>query len=306
MNYQEFLCATIYRITKEYGDMVDVDVYETLKNNGNLRKGIIIREKEKNIGPVIYMEEFFDRFNNGISLESVVKDVMLFYRKIRCPSNLNCDNILEFDKVQDKIAVKLINYKKNKDYLKDYPHVRMLDLAIVFYIVLEVCQDGLATVVITYEHMKKWGISESKLYDIALKNSVKLLPAKFTSMKDMLEELMYDSSESEPVESAWTEGMMYVLTNEQRNCGAACMLYGGILDMIGNLLGSNFFILPSSIHEVLIVAADDFSDPDILDSIINDVNHSYVAKEELLGNHCYIYDRLTKQIRFGHEWKKPN
>ena len=302
MEYKDFLCATIFRLTQEFGDSVDVDIYESLKNNGNLRKGIILREKNKNIGPVIYMEEFYNRFNTGVSLEDIVYDVIKCYKKVRCPDSWKCDDLMNFDSVKNKLAVKLINYTKNKEYLKNYPYIRFLDLAIVFYIVLEIKNDGLATVVITRDYIEKWGITKGELFEKALKNSSRILPAKFTSMKDTLEELMYD--EEEKMEENSNKELMYVLTNEHKNCGAACMIYNGVLEMIGDILKRNFFIIPSSIHEVIIVPAEENIDPFYLDQIINDVNSTFVADEELLGNHCYIYDRITKEVKFGYDWKK--
>ena len=303
MEYKDFLCATIFRLTQEFGEVVDIDIYEALKNNGSLRKGIILREKNQNIGPVIYMEEFYERFNAGIPLESIVRDIICFYKKVRCPNCWKCDELMNYEYVKDKLSVKLINYTKNKEYLRNYPHVRYLDLAVVFYIVLEIKNDGLATVVITHDYINEWGITKGELFEAALKNSSKILPAKFTSMKETLEELMYDGKE-EIADEQYGEEVMYVLTNEQKNCGAACMIYKGVLDMIGDILKRNFFIIPSSIHEVIIVPAEENVNPLNLDSIINDVNRSLVAEEELLGNHCYIYDRITKEVKFGYEWKQ--
>ena len=304
MEYKDFLCATVFRLTNEIGDKADIDIYESLKNNGNLRKGIIIREKDKNIGPIIYMEEFYERFNSGVSLDRIVNDVLGFYKKVRFNDNWKCDQIMEYQHIKDKLAVKLINYNKNKEYLRNYPHIRYLDLSIIFYVVLGMKDDGMATVVVTYDYMERWGISKAELLDQAVSNSCKILPAKFSSMQDMLEELMNDANIRDDIKDENKE-IMYVLTNEHRNCGAACILYRGVLEMIGDILNKNFFIIPSSIHEVLIVPADRGVNPANIDRIIDDVNEKYLSREELLGNHCYIYDRITKEVSFGYEWPEP-
>lgn len=301
MEYKDFLCATLFRLTNEIGDRADIDMYESLKNNGSLRKGIIIREKDKNIGPVIYMEEFYDRFNKGVSLDCIVEDILAFYKKIRCPDVWKVDDLLDYSKAKRKLAVKLINYSKNQEYLKDYPHMRYLDLAIIFYVVLDIKKEGLATVVVTYDYMNAWGITKAELLETALKNSSRILPAKFASMKDMLEDLMFNGEKSLPEDMFDGREIMYVLTNEQKNCGAACMLYRGVLDMIGDILSRNFYIIPSSIHEVLIIPVNDAIDTKCLDEIIDDMNVGYIDKEELLGNHCYIYDRIAKEVKFGYE-----
>lgn len=303
MEYKDFLCATIFRLTKFFGDKADIDIYESLKNNGSIRKGIIIKEKDNNIGPVIYMDEFYERFNKGVPLEIITNDVIRFYNKIICPYNWKCDEIMNFECIKDKLAVKLINYTKNKEYLKSYPNIRYLDLSVIFYVVLEIKKEGIATVVISYDQMDKWGISKRELFDLAVKNSCRILPAKFSSMQDTLKELMYDNEEDISGEITGEEDVMYVLTNDYKNCGAACIIYNGVLDMIGDILKRNFFIIPSSIHEVIIVPATENVNPMKLDEIINDINGTLVPEEEFLGNHCYIYDRITKEVGFGCEWK---
>ena len=303
MEYQDFLCAVLYRIKDILGECADIDIYESMKNNGNLRKGIIIKEKDRNIGPVIYMEEFYERYNKGVTLDKIVSDTIIFYRKVRCPENWDCNELLNIEKAKNKLAIKLINYSRNKEYLKGCPYIRVLDLAAIFFIVLDIKNDGLATVVITNEHMKQWNVNKIELYEMAVKNSCKVLPAKFATMQDTLGDLMMDeeidSSFLFPDDEYVKE--MYVLTNEYRNCGASCILYKGVLDMIGDILERNFFILPSSIHEVIILPAFENMEPRKLDCIIDDVNTTLVKEEELLGNHCYMYDRLTKEISFGYD-----
>ena len=305
MEYQDFLCAVLCRLKEVLEDSADVEIYESMKNNGNLRKGIIIKEKGRNIGPVIYMEEFYDRYNKGVSLEKNISDILNFYRKIRCPVNWDCNDLLDIEKAKDKLAIKLINYSRNKEYLKGCPYVRVLDLAAIFFIVVDVKKDGLATVVITNEYMKHWNVSKLELYEMALNNSCRVLPAKFATMQDTLTNLMFGEEFNSSVMFTEDEQAkeMYVLTNEYRNCGASCILYKGVLDMIGDMLNRNFFILPSSIHEVIILPAYENMEAGRIDCIIDDVNTNLVTDEELLGNHCYMYDRVTKEIHFGYDFK---
>ena len=303
MDYKEFLYAVLYRLKDEFGEGTEVELYESVKNNGNIRKGVIIKERECNIGPVIYLEEFYNKFIDGLSMDGIIRELVFFYKKIRCPESFRCDDILDMEKTKDKLAVKVINYNKNKEFLKNCPYVRVLDLAVIFYVVLEAKPDGLATVVITNEYMKAWDITCKELYDMAMESTKRVLPARFSTMIDMLISLSVDDDMAKELRIMGSEAekCMYVLTNKYRNCGAACMLYNGTLDMIGDILGTDFYVLPSSIHEVIIVPYYEGSDSEELDRIIKDVNETLVDDEEFLGSSSYYYDRTSKELKFGYE-----
>ena len=92
------------------------------------------------------------------------------------------------------------------------------------------------------------------------------------------------------------ENRMFVLSNQYRHFGAACILYNRVLEDIGNQLNENFYILPSSIHEVIILPEGFSPCEEDLNEMIIDINQTQVSEEEILSNHAYYYDRTERKL----------
>ena len=86
---------------------------------------------------------------------------------------------------------------------------------------------------------------------------------------------------------------MYILSNTLRSYGAACIAYPHILEMIGEILQRDYYVLPSSVHEVVIVPYSSGLDIRELDEMVREINVTQVAEEEVLSSHAYLYRRST-------------
>ena len=142
------------------------------------------------------------------------------------------------------------------------PHIDFLDLSIVFYVLLEITEDGTASMAVTCEHQKQWGTSTERLWKDAAENVKRILPAEFFTMNYALKEILKKGMGIENGQVTVPENLfgndssvrdgMYVLSNSIRSYGAACIVYPHVLDMIWNILKTDFYVLPSSVHEVII------------------------------------------------------
>lgn len=302
MEYQEFLYAVKEGLNKKFNKGTRASIYETTKNNGLQKKGVMIEREGSNIGPTIYLEEFYDRYKEGETLEHLLEEIMEFYDSVKCTEKWDCRRFEEYESIKEKIVCRLISFPKNEDSLREIPHVKILDLAVIFYVLLEVADKGMATITVRNEHMKVWKVSCEELYEQAVKNSNLLLPAQFYTMHQAIEELMDECDDHLGLHIEDTvddeEEVMFILTNSYRNFGAVCLIYPHVLEMIGNMLGENFYILPSSIHEVIIVPESKGIGPDVFDSMINEINETQVAPEEILGDHSYLYLRNENELCF--------
>ena len=170
--------------------------------------------------------------------------------------------------------------------------IAYLDFAIVFYILFEVDDSGTATIPITHELIQLWDVSVDEVQQCAFCNAPSLLPASFKPMQIVIDELMGTNySEQEAIED-----LMFVLTNSLRSFGAACILYDGMLDKISEEIGENFYILPSSIHEMIIVPESNSPSREHLNEMITEVNQTQVDEEEFLSECVYYYDRTTRTL----------
>lgn len=292
MNYQQFVIVVKNKIILALGDGISLQIHTTLKNNGKKRVGLTITDKRVNISPTIYLEEYFQQFEEGVPIENIVENVLEVYHEVKFEHTWQVDTIKDFETMRSKIVYKLIHATKNETLLQSIPYIAYLDFAIVFYILFEVDESGTATIPITHELIHLWGVSLDEIQENAFHNAPILLPASFKPMQVVIEELTGNNYVGE--ESS--EDLMFVLTNSLRSFGAACILYDGVLDKISKEIKENFYILPSSIHEMIILPESNSPSRTQLDEMVTELNQTQVDEEDFLSDYAYYYNIKTKTI----------
>ncbi len=291
MNYRQFVSAVEARVKQQMKEGMSVCIRTTVKNNGKSRIGITVSEKGINISPTIYLEEYFEQYQKHHSLDRIAKSILKLYQEVRVERAWETSVLQSFQKMQSKIVYKLIHAEENEELLEQIPHVCVLDLAIVFYVLLDVNDSGTATILITDDIVKMWGVKKDVIYKIAHQNTKKLLPPEFQTMRSVVAELLDERADEQEGEDC-----MYVLTNEIRSFGAACMLYDKVLEDIGNQLGENYYVLPSSVHEVIIVPESKSPNRIDLEEMIEEINDTQVEEEEVLSYRAYYFSRKENRL----------
>ena len=291
MTYFQFIHAVETKVKKEVEEEKTVSIHTNVKNNGVRRSGIMISEKGINISPTIYLEEYFHQFRMGYPLEQIAKDIVGLYEKIRFQNSWeDGEKVKDYEFVKDKIIYRLIGREENQELLKEIPYKSYLDLAIIYYVLLEVDEYGMASMMVRAEHMDMWKVTEEDLYYRACKNTQELLPYEFAPMRTVIEELLGLGMEEGPAEK------MYILSNEMRSYGAAALIYPDCLRKIADEVGENFFVIPSSVHETIIVAESEAPGREELGSMIEEINETQVEAEEVLSDRAYYYDRESGKL----------
>lgn len=283
MTYYQFVEAVETKVKEVVDTEVTVGVHTAEKMNGVTKKGIILSKEGVNVSPTIYLEEYFGQYQHGKSVEQIVHDILNLYREVKCEKSWNVDKIQTFSLIENKIVYRVIHYEKNRELLENVPYVRFLDLAITFCVLLEVTEHGTATMMVRNEHLEMWNVTKEVLYENACRNTEKLLPYSFQTMNAVVEELT-----GMPVYEE--DDVLYVLTNCIRSFGAATMLYKDRLRRIGEYLRENYYILPSSIHEVIIVPESIAPFRGVLNRMVEEINETQLEEEEILSDHAYYYD----------------
>ena len=154
MEYNKF-CVTVKEKVKEaLSESVSVEVRDITKNNSVILQGLTINTAGENISPTIYLNDFYEAYEHGMTMDTIVNEVVRIYRENRIPDRMDVSFFTDFEKVKERIAFKLVNYEKNEDLLKTVPNIRFLDLAIVFYYLMEDSTMKCATILIHNEHAK--------------------------------------------------------------------------------------------------------------------------------------------------------
>ena len=118
---------------------------------------------------------------------------------------------------------------------------------------------------------------------------------KFISMEDVLAEF-YNSNELQSDRESHSK--MYVLTNKEKYLGAVLIYFSEIMTEIAQILGDDFYLLPASIHEWIIIPESAVNDRMHLLSVVRNINCYEVLEEEVLSNDIYLYSRKSQMNHF--------
>lgn len=182
----------------------------------------------------------------------------------------------------------LVNYERNHSIISKAVHLRYMDLAIVFYRKLTDEKGNERIILYTEEEAYAKGWSTQWMESMAAQNTPRELPAVLKPMDEVISELGGQDL------IAPSQGMkipMYVLTNKEKWLGAACILYPGVLSRISRQLQDNFYVLPSSIHECIIVPASGEYTGKELSEIVTEINETEVPEGEVLSDRAYFYEQ---------------
>ena len=193
----------------------------------------------------------------------------------------------DIDKVKDKIIFELVNYEKNEKRLLDRPYIKIMDLAVIFAFVATDLGRDFGVVHITNEIAKQFGLTRDEIWEFAKVNTPKLLKADIMPMSSFVYDEKADNEE------------MYIICNRKKTSGAGVILYDRILEELSSELESDLYILPSSVHETIVIRADKNKDVYALQEMVKNINNTVVSAEDILSDKVYCYYRNSKKLEIA-------
>ena len=286
-----------------YGDEYRITIQSVNKNNGLVLTGITILRKDCNIAPTIYLNQAFEQYQEGRTLESICREFIRVYEEHKVETDFDVSCVTDFSKVQSRICYKLINAEKNEVLLTEAPHILLEDLAVIFYILVSSDAEGTGTITIRNNMLELWNVNADTLYELALANTQRLFRGTVQSMANVMMDILSKQMDEESAMEFFDMMVgeedvipMYVCTNTMKLNGAGVILYNGLLQEFADRVGSDVFILPSSIHETLLIPANADMDAEYLRDMVRTVNRTEVAPDEILSDSVYRYNRLTDRV----------
>lgn len=307
MEFKEFNKQVVQALEQFLGKGAIVSVRDIYKNNGILLHGLTIMDGQSNLWPTIYLDDLYQEHLKGTALGSIIKEILHIYENSRVKGKVSMDFFRDYEQTRRKIFCKIINYEKNVEMLREVPFRRYEDLAVVCYYAYVSELVGNGSITIRREHLETWQIDEKQLFQEAMENTRRELPYQWYNMNAMVRELCKEETcEEEDIEECadllWEEifpgkkaSPMYVVTNHNKYFGAICMIYEDMLEEMGERIGSDYVILPSSIHEVILVAAGHMS-AEKLRAMVREVNELHVDPQEVLSDNVYYYNRSLRRL----------
>lgn len=296
MKYTEFLQTIETEITSRLDDNFKLSIHPVEKNNGNVYDGLMIINPKFNIAPTIYLNPYYHWYLDGVSIDSILDAILSTYNQCKPTEDFDIGFCKDFSKAKDKIIIHLINYEKNKKMLQHVPHIKYLDFAIVFQLYVGPNLPEYGTITITDALFNSWGADMEELIRVALKNTPEILPFSLINMAEFISDKCPEYAQTLKEMGDFEDLPIYILTNKRRSNGASAILYPGILHTLSKKLGGNLLLIPSSIHEFLVMPLDDRIDIHNLSEFICEVNASEIRDDEILGERYYIYDCKTDTV----------
>ena len=292
MEYKEFVEYIKMNAGYIAGEGGNITINHVIKNNGCEMDGLVIMEKGKDIAPTIYLDSFYELYTNGENIKNIIRQIEVIYEQNKNNVTFDVNILKHFDTIKDKIVYKVVNYRSNEKLLEQVPHKRILDLAVVFYCLLDNEYGRSATALIYNNNLKNWNVTIDDVYKAALKNTPDLLHSKISSMAALFEKCGVNVDGEEVDLKDYVPSDMYVLTNESKLNGAACILYENVLYDFAQKLGADLYILPSSVHEVILLPKLSMFEKDELVNMVKEVNTEGVAADE---SFLIMYMNITEQ-----------
>lgn len=273
MDYTTFTMELMELLHDLMKEDAEITLEKVPKNNGITLDGMIFRKKDCQISPVLYVQDFYELWQKGMPMEQLATKILWCFEHCQEDLYIPQDFFQDYKNIRSNIYFKVINYHQNKNRLADIPHKRILDLAMVFYYLVEEIP---ATILISNSHLRWWNISKEVLEMDARRNTYFDQPVEFISMKE------FTGSEGE-------ESPMYIVTNQERKFGAGVIFYPGVMEAAAELFKDNFFILPSSVHECILLPDDGKRTQEELAYLVTDINEHCVDPREILSDRAYYY-----------------
>ena len=271
-------------LPEEYQD-INISLYEATKNNGVKRIGLTFSREHEELSPKVYLEEFFVMAKECVSIGKICEEIVKVYGEAISKS-LRYEVLKQgkYEDIKDHIFMTLVNYKRNEEMLRNVPHKVVDDLAVYYRICLPEAESYVATAAINKEMLEQWDISIEELHQVAYTNTPKILKPCLFAMADAISGMKVNLLETEISES---EEKMYVLTSHNNKYGSYCVMYPEIIQDIRRITGWDFYILPSSIHETILIPKNEFVNLVYMGKMIREINNSQVDPEEQLSDHAY-------------------
>ncbi len=296
MNFNEFESFVerniIGALPEDYIN-AEVIIRKFNKNNETLTS-LVVKRPAVDISPNLYLENFYDEYTSGKDADTVLNSIAEVIRDHQFDGELDIDFFMVWDNIRNKVVPTLVPIKNNDEYLKDKVYTTFAeDLAVVYKIPIPIGLEGKGSIAITEEVFDRIeGLSDKNVLDQCARSNI-LGDSIYCSMFDMFRtsfrDLCKDEESFEDMVEDMKDNPMSILSNKDKLFGAAQILNPDVMKTISDKIGNGFWILPSSVHEVIILPDNEALDKDDLTCMIREVNETEVIPQERLSDHPYRY-----------------
>ena len=304
LSFEEFKVYVEDHITdylpESYGE-AEVTMHDVTKNNGLVCHGVTVRAEGQAGGPTVYLDEPYEKYKYEGNLDLVVESLAQTVVNNAFPKEFEglAAEFKDFDVIKHRIIAVVVNADMNYDLLTRAPHKRLVgDLVAIYKVKIDMTEHDMSTCTILNQHKALWDVSDEELHEIAMKNTELLMPPIVKDMEDVIRGIMEDDMAADEVCADLVgipeDKRMIVVSNTAGLNGAGVIFYkNNILNSLIDRLGDKIYILPSSVHEVIVIRGDS-EDVETLEAMVKEINASEVQLTDILSDHVYMFDAKTQ------------
>lgn len=265
----------------------------TANKNNITKKGLMISEKGKSVSLTVYFEQSYQEYLGGRPLSDISKEIIELSVERGYP-DISKMHLKDYEKMKEKLRVRMVGKERNEAFLEEGPYKVHSMGAEIVYVELKRTEEGAMGFHVTHENLQEWGVSASEIFETALENSQREESVRFRSMTVEVASIMGTEA---PEEGPLNKKELHVLSNQSRDHGAAVLLYPGVLEEVHRKMEGDYYILPSSVHEVIILSKETHFTPAELRKMVVDINREQVPLEDRLGNDVYEFQGKTGTLQ---------
>lgn len=310
MTFYEFLdevADQLHDYLPEQFQNMEIEMKDVSKLNDRYT-GLQVRGEASTLTPVVHMENMFEVYTQTNDMDAVLHSIA---DQIQSElEGVDLGGFQQYDQVKDKLFIRVSNAEVNKELLEGVPHTIQGDLAITYHIMVDVRNGEVGSAMITNQVLDSLGISKDQLHQDALENSPKILPARIEPLVFVLNRMFNQEQAVTPAtfdeqlkDITLGDGDMVVLSNQELVNGAATLFYPGLLEQIGDQVGGNFFILPSSTHETILVPDNGSLVLKDLELMVKQINQTELSAKDFLTDTVYHYDSEDRKLEIAQNYQ---
>ena len=301
-NYYGFLDKMAQKLQATQGPFTSqfqVNVKDVGKANGMSYRGIEIADQQSGMGVTINMDQHYKMYLDGKSLDEIADLVQ--HQALNAFENkpdVDVSRVKDYESLCSNVMMEAVSREKNAEYLQNVPHFDMADLSIIYRVNVSGNREhGLGVVTVDNRLLDSMGISQDQFQKDILDRALNGEPPILRSLTEVMGGV-FGIDASEP------DGGLFLATNSEALYGASVIAIPGFLDQAAEKLGGNFYILPSSIHEVLLLRNDQEMNVQELEDMVQNVNEQIVSPEEQLSDRVYHYDAQEKVFELASDYEQ--
>ncbi len=308
MNYEEFKENLANDVKEQMesrsGSGVAVET-RTVEKMNETYDALTVKPEDSIIGVNLNVTNLYKEYEDGKDYDSIVNGAAeVAENALSNKPDFNLDVIKDYDQMKDKLAIEVVSAERNKDLLETVPHKNIEDMAVVYRFVLGDSQAGVGTILVNNQMLDNYGITAQQLHEDAIKNAPEIRPLVIEGMAEVLAKQMgVEDLEMLGLNIPPEQEQMFVASVEGNVHGAGVLAYQNFMDQAADRVGGSFFILPSSIHEVLIIPDNGKFDTASLENMVKEVNATTVDPSDQLTDSVYHYDADAKVFELAEKFE---